>query len=708
MENLFYNISQVLGITIIHSLWQGLIIYIALRLFMLVLPRIPAAIKYRVAYGALTATACWFIYTLFIELSNHNWFSSTPLQISPIALPAVIQAVNSPANKYYFTIAGYMPYLTIIYMVGLVFNTLRLTLAWNSIYRIRQNISNAGFENTVKQLSAKLGLKKKVQAVFSEWIDVPCITGYIKPVILLPVSITCHLSTEEIEAILLHELAHIKRNDYLMNFIQQVMGIVLFFNPFARLVNKLINDERENCCDDTVVRVTGSPFLYAQALLKLEENKNHQWQLALAATGKKYELLNRIERIMKTKTQTVNIRPVLITLLALTCAVSSIAWLNPEIKDGKIALKNPKQTMQRLAAIINPEKPAIVVPAPPPLPPKHNKKHITLKMDVAPNASLNDTAIRNKKYKIVVEDDKGNKTEYNSVNDLPATDKDDFLKDANIGNLKFDFDTAGINALTKKFKQSYKQFDAPEWKQQQKAIMEQSMAMVKKFNSPEWKKQQAAMAKHAAEIGKKFANSPEWKKQQELLAKQSADMAQQFVNSPEWKKNQEDMAKMAADMDKKVNSPEWKKQQEDFAKMGEEFGKKFENNPEWKKQQEELARMGEEFGKKFNNSPEWKAQEKAINKQAMEIAKQVQKMVDKNTKIELKDKIELKEELKKLEAETRKIDKKEKRTEPAPKMDMLERPKTEKTERPEKKEKPEGMEKPENPEKTEQSEVHVN
>ena len=334
MENLFYNISQFLGITIMHSLWQGLIIYIALRVFMQVFPAAPAAVKYRVAYSALAVTLCWFLYTLFNEMGHYAWLSTTALTVAPITLPAVMHQLSGPANKYYVTISGYMPYLTMIYVVGLVFNTLKLSLAWNSIYRIRQNISDAGFDGTITRLSKKLNLATTVQAVFSEWVDVPCITGFVKPMILLPFAITCYLSPEETEAILLHELAHIKRNDYLLNFIQQVMGILLFFNPFARLVNNLINEERENCCDDMVVQATGSPFIYAQALLKLEENKQQHWQLALAATGKKYELLNRIERIMKTKTQTINIRPVLITLVALACSISSIAWLNPEIKDG--------------------------------------------------------------------------------------------------------------------------------------------------------------------------------------------------------------------------------------------------------------------------------------------------------------------------------------------------------------------------------------
>src|SRR6202012_1723252 len=136
-----------------------------------------------------------------------------------------------------------------------------------------------------------------------------------------PFNITNYLSAEEIEAILLHELAHIKRHDYLVNIAQQVIGILLFFNPCTLLINKIINEERENCCDDLVVKATADPVIYAKDLLKLEQNRQSDWQLALAATGKKYHLLNRIERIMKTKTTNTSLRPALLATLIFTVSI---------------------------------------------------------------------------------------------------------------------------------------------------------------------------------------------------------------------------------------------------------------------------------------------------------------------------------------------------------------------------------------------------
>lgn len=667
MQNLLYNISQVLGITILHSLWQGLLIFIVLRLFLLARPATSSAIKYWVSYGALSVTLGWFVVTLFNELGHYQWLSTTALQITPLTLPAIIQEVNEPANKLYFTIARYMPYLTMLYVVGLVFNTLKLGLAWNSIYRIRQNSSDAGFENTVSRLSQRLKVTKFVKVAFSEWVDVPCVTGFIKPIILLPLSIHSYLSTKEIEAILMHELAHIKRNDYLLNFIQQVIGILLFFNPFARLITKIISEERENCCDDVVVHATGSPLIYAQALLKLEENKQHQWQLALAATTKKYELLNRIERIMKTKTQTVNIRPVLITVLALTCAITSIAWLNPEIKNGKIVIKNAPAIKKITAALSAPASPADTLGKT-----HKRKKSLTFKYagGYAKVSDFSDTTIKGKKYKIVIEDENGNKKEYNSLKELPEKDRNEFVGKA--ANLEFALDSNSstkydnyfqsdvlkkeIETAQKLGMEMSKKMNTPEFKKAQKEMIAKSLAMVKPFNTPAFRKQQAEMVASSMEMAKKaygpelqklvaditqnatnpdYFNSDEFKKKTEKLSayyesddfKAGIEKAAKYYDSPEFKKQ-------VAEMAKQFDSPAFKKQMEkagkqfdspEFKKQMKEMAKQFDS-PAFKKQMEEMGKTFDKMGDKMD-----KDMSKSLDKVGDKLDKEINKAAKDST-----------------------------------------------------------------------------
>ncbi|HEY9535064.1 MAG TPA: M56 family metallopeptidase, partial [Mucilaginibacter sp.] len=587
----------------------------------------------------------------------------------------------APANKLYFTISGYMPWLTMVYVVGVVFNALRLTLAWNNIYRIRQNISDAGFDNTIKRLSKSLQIGKHVQAAFSEWVDVPCVTGFIKPIILMPAAITLRLSTEEVEAVLLHELAHVKRNDYLLNFIQQVIGILLFFNPFARLVGKIINEERENCCDDMVVRVTGSPFIYVQALLKLEENKQYQWQLALAATTKKYALLNRIERIMKTKTHTVNIRPVLITLLALTFSITSIAWLNPEIKDGKVVIKNAPAIRMIAKAIAAPEPPAASVPPTP----AHHKKHLSIKYLSDTTKAATDTIIKNKKYKIVVEDENGVKTEYNSVNDLPADDKNAFLNKGAFGtfNISPD-DTVRLNQI-KKFYQS----DA--WKHQVEAMTKNSEKFAKQFSSPKFKKHMEKMTgyysspkfqksvedmakavtgpdfqKHAKEFTDQF-NSPEFKKSVEQMAKyygspefkKSIEDMTKYYDSPEFKKSMEGMAKY-------YDSPEFKKNMEDMAKQYD--------SPEFKKSMEDMGKSIEDLSRSLGADSSSKGKKAARAKAIKNIKESYQKAV--KAEKEKKDAFNYQEQAKKDQVKAHKTEKKAQKDQAEKKFDYKKSPDT--------------------------------
>ncbi|SEO66117.1 Signal transducer regulating beta-lactamase production, contains metallopeptidase domain [Mucilaginibacter gossypiicola] len=344
MENLFYNISQVLGVTILQSLWQGLLVWFALRLVFICRPQLSAIKKHNWAMGALLTISAWFIYTFIHQFRLHEWINYTsanaPSLLPRFYLPLHEVAAKPQSNYYEYVIKGYLPYISALYFVGLVFNLLKVSLSWQKISLIKRTMVPADrLQDFADELCQKLGIKKSVWVNFSRMVDAPCMIGFLSPIILLPITLTTYLSATEVEAILLHELSHIKRNDYLLNLMQQFISILLFFNPFAQLINRIINQERENSCDDLVVATTQQPLIYAHALLKLEQTRQQHLQLALAANGKKYHLLNRIERIMKTKKPIGNIRHLLVAIAIMTAGVSSIAWLNPTIKDGKLTVK---------------------------------------------------------------------------------------------------------------------------------------------------------------------------------------------------------------------------------------------------------------------------------------------------------------------------------------------------------------------------------
>lgn len=357
MDRILYQIGQVLGTTIIHSLWQGLIVYFALRI-LLAIP-LKSSVKYILSFTGLATIAVWFIYTLFNEvvIYNHEVVQSGNLSALPLMLilPAGIHHLNAEATRYYYSIAQYLPWLSGVYALGFIYNSAALITARQQIIRLKKNAHiHSALQHQAEEFGKLLHIGKSVAVKISEMVDVPCVAGAIKPVILLPVTLSTSLSAEEIEAILLHELAHIRRHDFIANLVQQSIRVLLFFNPFAHLTMAVINRERENSCDDIVITVSKKPLIYAQALMKLEESRRGQWQLTLSATGKKYHLLNRIERIMKPKKATTSISHIVFTVALFTLGITCAAFMNPTIANGKISIRNPKHLIQKATAMVLP------------------------------------------------------------------------------------------------------------------------------------------------------------------------------------------------------------------------------------------------------------------------------------------------------------------------------------------------------------------
>ena len=124
----------------------------------------------------------------------------------------------------------------------------------------------------------------------------PTVIGWLKPVVLLPASALAGLAPNQIEAILAHELAHIRRHDYLVNLCRRVVETLLFYHPAVWWLSRRIRAERENCCDDLAVSLCGDPVAYAAALAELEGLRSTTGDLVLAATGG--SLLQRVRRLL--------------------------------------------------------------------------------------------------------------------------------------------------------------------------------------------------------------------------------------------------------------------------------------------------------------------------------------------------------------------------------------------------------------------------
>lgn len=330
-----FAFSQSLAWALFYSLWQGMLLYGIVYAVVRAMPSMNARIKYLLSYGALTGTIVWFADTW---TSQYQKIKGVTVYITEMGInnaPDNTHAVNAvPANAAstdFLTnllpqIERYFPALLTIYAIGIAFMIIRLAVNVAQLWTVSKKgmMPATTFQTeTMERWQERLQISAKVKIYLSAQIDVPMMMGAIKPVILLPIAAINNLSTDEVEAIIIHELAHIKRHDYLLNVIQTLIETILFFNPFIWLLSAIVRREREHCCDDIVVASASSPLPYAKALALLEQTRINNSALSMAATGNKNQLLTRIKRIMEMKKSNVNYSQ----LALLTAGISLVVVL---------------------------------------------------------------------------------------------------------------------------------------------------------------------------------------------------------------------------------------------------------------------------------------------------------------------------------------------------------------------------------------------
>jgi len=190
--------------------------------------------------------------------------------------------------------------------------------------------AGAQLNDRISEWTSAMGIHQRVNLFLSQRIDIPATIGFWKPVILLPVASVNQLSMNQVESIILHELAHIRRMDYLWNISAAVIETILFFNPFVYLLTSVQKKERELCCDDFVLGFSRDPHNYATALLELEKTRMAgKTMLAMASNGQEGQLLSRVKRILNVQTNKLQYRQRFIALLFITTLMSALAWLQP-------------------------------------------------------------------------------------------------------------------------------------------------------------------------------------------------------------------------------------------------------------------------------------------------------------------------------------------------------------------------------------------
>ncbi|MBX3242224.1 MAG: M56 family metallopeptidase [Chitinophagaceae bacterium] len=325
-----------LGWAIAASLWQAAILWL---FYQLIANRQTSPVfKHNLSLLFLSISTCWFGYT-FIQ--KYNEFATAYISLDFTGAVAESNRFGLLAfvqNSILPLLNQYLPYFSAAYLIILLLLTIRLINAY-SISRKLQTQGLIPMEinwiERVERYAANIGIYQQVRIYLSEYIDVPATLNYFKPVILLPVAVFNQLTPEQVESVILHEMAHIKRKDYLVNILVSVVEILLFFNPFIHLLITSLRKERENCCDDFVLRYRVDPHSYASALLSLEQMRIKKVPATvLAATGNDRQLLVRVKRIMNIKNSNLNYGQRLLALFIIAFMLISIAWLSPEKSQG--------------------------------------------------------------------------------------------------------------------------------------------------------------------------------------------------------------------------------------------------------------------------------------------------------------------------------------------------------------------------------------
>ncbi len=312
---------EALGWTLIHSIWQGAAFAILLVFILIALRKYTAQSRYIVSVGLLcafflTVTATFWqqwqeskiLFELVVDNSNSENLAGIVLSdngVGNITSTEVnlnnnlsLNNENSVSEESNWVVIftdyfnQHLPLLVTIWLMGILFLQLRFLGQLAYVQRLKHygtKLFPAAWKGKIDELEGKLRIQKKVKYLTSMRIESPMVIGWLKPVVLLPQQLLNSLTETEIYAVLAHELAHIRREDFVINLVQTFLCNVFFFHPGVWWMSNRIDDEREHCCDDLAIEATGHATSYAKTLINVSELQlaiQRNPALAVALSGK--------------------------------------------------------------------------------------------------------------------------------------------------------------------------------------------------------------------------------------------------------------------------------------------------------------------------------------------------------------------------------------------------------------------------------------
>lgn len=354
INNQFWD---VLGRTLIDSLWQGAIIMLLAFLGLVLLRKSSARIRHNLLLLCLLALPICSVYSFLQHTAidsaftvNNSITEEQAKMVDPNPLVPDLQLLSTPAQNemVFFGLAFKTQWFGLIWAMGLTLMTLKILGGY--FYLNRLNVSSVflddqSLKGLLDRLKSSLGINRPIVLRTSSRVSSPMIYGYFKPVILFPLGLIQGLTTEEVEVILLHELAHLKRNDFLINIVINVLRAVYFYHPAFWFLQSQLDNEREFATDELVISRQANSLLLIRALAKTQEFKMTTASLGFAGNSK-HQLLKRVNRIMK-KQQTPNW---LSSVLVIAILASSSLLISQSAKQDSKEQQDRKETFDSLKA----------------------------------------------------------------------------------------------------------------------------------------------------------------------------------------------------------------------------------------------------------------------------------------------------------------------------------------------------------------------
>jgi beta-lactamase regulating signal transducer with metallopeptidase domain len=315
-----------LVMVLFHSLWQGALVALALWFFMRRLPARRANLRYAVSLVSLVAIVLGAVITGSIMEVRDKANAQAPESVVetpvgelnlPVAAQTGLQPVSQKAAQTSTKLGNvavsltptpnavppaWLPWVCLFWLAGCGIMSMRLLFQWLDLKRITGPclpVTDRVIHEVLIRLQGLMGMKQVIRILSGEHIVGPSIYGVIAPKLLLPPALLLGVPVEQLEAIIAHELAHIRRHDYLVNLAQQIVEAALFFNPAVWWINRQIRIEREACCDRLAVEITGKPEAYAWSL-EAWARKQREDSLVLApAFGSERHPAGPLERLKR-------------------------------------------------------------------------------------------------------------------------------------------------------------------------------------------------------------------------------------------------------------------------------------------------------------------------------------------------------------------------------------------------------------------------